>query len=201
LKMKRLFYVIALVLTLFTFSAHGQGKIDKTDKRFIDRLYAGGSLGLTFGSITQVDIVPIAGIWIIPQWTVGAGGRYSYYSHKGLFMGGSGERFRSNIWGASAFTQILPIPDLSETTPIPLKGGFFVHGETEWLYIDRSMMDPFAVDRDSGKTWIQLFLTGVGYRQKIGERAALNIMLLWDITKDTYSPYISNPMFRINITF
>jgi hypothetical protein len=171
------------------------------DKKFTDRLFIGGAVGLTFGSITQIDIVPIGGIWVIPQWSLGVGGRYSYYSHRGYFIGGPSQTYRSNIWGVSGFTQILPIPDLGEVTPIPFNGGIFFHGEIEGLFIDRRMIDPFATDFETGKTWIKIYLIGVGYRQKLGERAAFNVMLLWDITRDSYSPYISNPMFRVNFTF
>jgi hypothetical protein len=171
------------------------------NKKFTDRLFLGGAIGLTFGDITQVDIVPIGGIWVIPQWSAGVGGRYSYYRQRGYSIVGQSQTFQSNIWGVSGFTQILPIPDFSEVTPIPFNGGIFFHGEIESLYIDRKMIDPFANDIETGKTWIKLYLIGVGYRQKLGERAAFNVMLLWDITKDSYSPYISNPMFRVNFTF
>jgi hypothetical protein len=170
------------------------------DKKFTDKLFYGGAIGLSIGDVSQVDIVPIAGIWIIPQWSLGVGGRYSYYSHRGYFIGGPSQTYRSHIWGTSAFTQVLPIPDLSEVTPIQIHGGLIFHAEIEWLYIDRRMINPFVTDGETGKTWINLYLIGLGYRQRIGERAAFNILLLWNVKKDTYSPYISNPMIRVNFT-
>ncbi|PKP36498.1 MAG: hypothetical protein CVT98_07735 [Bacteroidetes bacterium HGW-Bacteroidetes-15] len=185
--------------TLFVSLTNGQVRTVEETKEFKDKIFWGGAIGLTVGDITQIDIIPVAGIWFIPQWSVGIGGRYSYYSHKGYFIGGPSEPYRSHIWGGSVFTQILPIVDFSEVLPIPLRGGIMLHGEYERLYIDRKMVDPFASNL-TGKTWVELFLVGVGYRQRLGEKAALNIMLLWEVSNNNFSPYPQNPMLRVNLT-
>lgn len=177
----------------------GQKSTEYKPEKFSDKLFFGGALGLTVGDITQIDIIPVAGIWVIPQWSLGIGGRYSYYSHRGYFIGGPSEPYRTHIWGGSVFTQILPIVDFSEVLPIPVHGGIMFHGEYEKLYLDRKLIDPFTSSATS-KTWIDLYLVGVGYRQRIGEKAALNILLLWEISNSSYSPYKQNPMLRVNIT-
>jgi hypothetical protein len=177
----------------------GQKSSEYKLEKFSDKLFFGGALGLTVGDITQIDIIPVAGIWVIPQWSLGIGGRYSYYSHRGYFIGGPSEPYRTHIWGGSVFTQILPIVDFSEVLPIPVHGGIMFHGEYEKLYLDRKLIDPFTSSATS-KTWIDLYLVGVGYRQRIGEKAALNILLLWEISNSSYSPYKQNPMLRVNIT-
>lgn len=46
-----------------------------------------------------------------------------------------------------------------------------------------------------------MFLAGVGYRVPIGERAALNILVLWDLTNNSYSPYTTNPLLRVSVNF
>ena len=189
---------LALIIVLFiAMLANGQERSEP--KRFSDKLFFGGSLGLSVGHVTQIDIVPVAGIWVIPQWSLGIGGRYSYYSHKGYVIGGPSNPYRTHIWGASAFTQIVPIPDFSELLPVNIKGGVFFHGEYERLLIDKQRINPFTTT-SKGKTWVELYLVGFGYRQRLGEKAALNIMLLWEVSKNSFSPYPQNPMLRVNFT-
>ncbi len=154
---------------------------------------------MTIGDITQLDVIPVGGIWVIPQWSLGVSGRYSYYRQRRYFWGESATAYHSHIWGGSVFTQILPVPDFSDILPVKMHGGIMLHAEYERLLIDRRMLDPFG-GSSTGKTWVDLYLAGVGYRQKIGEKAALNIMLLWELSGSNFSPYPQNPMIRVNFT-
>jgi hypothetical protein len=192
---KRIVLPLIFILS-FNFS---YGQLKHSDKTLKEKIFFGGSLGLTIGTVTQIDIVPVAGIWIFPQWSMGVSGRYSYYSYKAMTIGLPNEPYRTHIWGGSVFTQILPIADFSEVTPIKLHGGILFHAEYERLFVDRGLVNPFDTNA-TGKTWIELYLLGVGYRQKLGEKAALNIMLLWEVSNNRYSPYPQNPMLRINFT-
>jgi len=55
--------IITFFLVLFSFNSFAQNESD--EKKFSDKLFFGGTLGLMFGDVTQVDIVPLAGIWVI----------------------------------------------------------------------------------------------------------------------------------------
>ena len=191
--------IVLMFITLCSVGGKAQESTVKTPAKFSDKLFWGGSLGLTIGDITQVDVIPVGGIWVIPQWSLGVSGRYSYYRQKRYFWGEAASAYNSHIWGGSVFTQILPVPDFSEILPIKMYGGIMLHAEYERLLIDRRMIDPFG-SSVSGKTWVELFLAGVGYRQKLGDRAALNIMLLWELSGSSSSPYPQNPMIRVNFT-
>lgn len=191
--------IVLMFIMLGSVGGKAQESTVKTPAKFSDRLFWGGSLGLTIGDITQVDVIPVGGIWVIPQWSVGVSGRYSYYRQKRYFWGEAASAYHSHIWGGSVFTQLLPVPDFSEILPVKMHGGIMLHAEYERLLIDRRMIDPFG-SSISGKTWVELFLAGVGYRQKLGDRAALNIMLLWELSGSSSSPYPQNPMIRVNFT-
>lgn len=168
-------------------------------QRPADRIFYGGSLGLTIGSrVTQFDIVPMVGMWILPQWSAGVGGRYTYRKERFSYIDGSSESSKTNIWGFSAFTQVLPIPDFYETFGFGVHGGVILHGEYEGLYIDRKKLD---VNSSEGRGWVHMYLVGGGWRQRVGDRAAVNILLLWNIADNQYSPYTSNPIMRFSITF
>lgn len=169
-------------------------------KTLRDKIFFGGSIGMVFGNVTRIDILPQAGMWIIPQWAVGFGGRYSYRRERFNIIGGQSNPYKTHIWGLSGFTQILPIPDLDKTFKIGIHGGIVFQGEWEGLYLDKGTLDPLTPN-PSGKSWVHIILVGGGYRIPVGERAALNILLLWDLTNSKYSPYTTNPLIRLNVNF
>lgn len=197
MKSKYLSYAASFIV-LVSISYNSLAGNQYEEKKFVDKLFFGGAIGLTFGDVNQVDIVPLAGIWIVPQWSLGVGGRYTYFSRRSIFQGE--KVLRTHIWGASTFTQILPIADFSKVLPINLHGGIILHGEYEGLYLDQRMIDPLNSNL-AGKSWVHLYLAGFGYRQILSDRAALNILLLWDLSNNQYSPYVSNPLLRVNVTF
>lgn len=157
-----------------------------------DRLYAGGSLGLAFGGrITQIDLLPVAGVWIVPQWGIGLGGRYTFRNEHFNLETGSSASNKTHIWGLSAYTQLLPIPSLHDAFGIPIDGGPLLHAECEQMW----------VNSHGERLSTRLFLLGGGWRQKAGKRAAVSMMALWNLSRNTYSPYIDNPILRFSITF
>lgn len=195
---KSIFWVVLLTTySTITFSQRKHGDF----QRFSDRVFFGGSLGLAIGNrITQIDVLPQGGLWIFPQWSVGVGGRYTYRRERFSFdpSNTSIKPVTTTIWGYSGFTDILPIPDFNEAFGVRLHGGFVIHGEFENLYLDRKFFDITATQ---GMGWIHMYMVGGGWRQRIGDRAAVNFLVLWDLTDNRYSPYTSNPILRFSITF
>lgn len=194
---KSIFLVIFVSVSTLAFSQRKHGDF----QRFSDRVYFGGSLGLAIGNrITQIDVLPQGGIWIFPQWSVGVGGRYTYRRERFSFDPSSTsiKPVTTTIWGYSGFTDILPIPDFNEAFGVKLHGGFVIHGEFENLYLDRKFFD---ITSTQGMGWIRMYMVGGGWRQRIGDRAAVNFLVLWDLTDNRYSPYTSNPILRFSITF
>lgn len=113
-------------------------------KTFRDKIFFGGSIGMVFGTVTRVDILPQAGMWVIPQWAIGIGGRYSFRKERFNIIGGQTNPYKTHIWGLSGFTQILPIPDLDKAFKIGIHGGIVFQGEWEGLYLDKGTIDPFV---------------------------------------------------------
>jgi hypothetical protein len=50
------------------------------------------------------------------------------------------------------------------------------------------------------RLWIDNLLVGAGLRQPVGKRAAINLLILWDVTQNDYSPH-TNPIFRMGFSF
>lgn len=157
-----------------------------------DRLYAGGSMGLSVGgSVAQVDLLPVVGVWVFRQWSLGLGGRYSFRRARFSLQQGLTDGPSGHIWGASAFTQVLPIPSLHETFGLGIDGGPLLHAEYERLWTVSHGIRSNA----------QLVMLGAGWRQRMGPRMALCMMALWNLSSSAQSPYADNPVLRLCITF
>ena len=164
----------------------------QTYASFADRLYAGGSVGLSFGGrITQIDLLPTAGLWIVPQWGIGLGGRYSFRNEHFNLETGSSASNKTHIWGLSAYTQVLPIPSLYDAFGIAIDGDPVLHAECEQMWISSH----------GEQLSTRLILVGGGWRQRAGKRAAVSMLALWNLSRNTYSPYMDNPILRFSITF
>lgn len=194
--MKRL--LLIAVAALLAYSGYAQKPHGEFDS-FGERLYAGGTLGLNFGSrTTQIDIQPVGGLWILPQWNIGVAARYMYRRERFSLEQGTSNSSKSHIWGVSGSTQVLPIPDFYDAFGVDIHGGVVFHCEYEYLYLDKNLVN---MDAGGGKQWVQICFLGVGWRQRVGNRSAVNLLVLWDVSKNSYSPYIDNPVLRFSITF
>ena len=47
-----------------------------------ERLFYGGSFGLQFRTVTDIDISPVVGIWLLPRLNIAAGPKYRYYKDR-----------------------------------------------------------------------------------------------------------------------
>lgn len=193
------FFIALIVLLTSSIVTVAQEKI-KEEKTFRDKIFFGGSVGMVFGTVTRVDILPEVGMWVLPQWAIGFGGRYTFRKDHYNFINGESSTYKAHIWGVSGFTQILPIPDLDKAFKIGIHGGPIFQGEWEGLYMDKGTIDPNAIN-PGNKGWVHIILVGAGYRFPLGERAALNLLVMWDLTNSKYSPYTTNPLLRVNINF
>lgn len=194
--MKRLFLlVLSMSVSILSWSQRPHGEFN----RFVDRFYGGGTLGLNFGNrFTLIDIEPMGGFWIFPQWTLGATARYMFRRERFNLEQGTSKPITHHIWGLSGFTQVLPIPDLYDAFGINIRGGPVLHCEYENLYISRKLVD---LEATSGWQWVNICFVGVGWRQRLGDRLAVNVLVLWDVYRSSYSPYLDNPLIRFNIVF
>ncbi|HNY57278.1 MAG TPA: hypothetical protein PKK93_03895 [Bacteroidales bacterium] len=153
------------------------------------RLFFGGSFGLQFGTVTNIKVAPLAGIWLLPRIAAGAGPTFQYY--KDPFG-------RTSIYGGRAMLQLTLIQNLNNIIPIGLNTGIYVNGEYEALSLQRAFFtsDPDAI----GRIWHGTFLAGAGLSQPTGRRSSMNISFLWSITGNEYGIY-DTPEIRIEFYF
>ena len=151
--------------------------------RHIDRMYFGGSFGLQFGTYTNISLLPIIGYKVTEKFSVGTGAVYNYIGYRGSSY---------SSYGARAFTQ-LEFFGIGE-------GAVLGHAEVEFL--NTKYEDNYGYIGDD-RTLLTLPLVGVGYRQRISEKASLDMLLLYNVNSKVVGNPYSNPVFRVgfNIPF
>lgn len=155
-----------------------QQKIEDEEMSFKDRLYSGGSFGLQFGNYTNISLLPILGYRVNNKWNVGVGAVYHYIKSGSISL---------NNYGGRAFTQ-LELFNLFE-------GAVLAHAETEILSSEYITVDYNGYYTGNRRRIIALPLAGVGYRQRVSDRASFDILILYNFSEDEANPY-NNPVFR-----
>ncbi len=180
---------IFIFILLSSVSAFAQKRTEEPPP-LKERLFFGGSFGLQFGTITDIEVSPVAGIWLLPRLAVAAGPDYRFY--KSPIIG------RTDIYGGRLYTEFYVIRDLNNIIPIGLNLGFFLHGEDELLSLESGFWkDP---PYNSKRFLVNTGLAGVGISQPIGRRSSMNMMVLWTLN-DTQFQLYGNPDFRISFNF
>lgn len=147
---------------------------------FRKKLYVGGNFGLSLsGRFLLLDISPIVGYKITKKFSLGPGAVYQLaYSRA----------FSYSNYGAKVFTRFLFLP------------AFFAHAEQEVLSVPILALTPtnqYVIDH---RVNVYSTFVGGGYRQRIGNRLALDTMLLFNLTSTDLSPY-SNPVLRFGFYY
>jgi hypothetical protein len=156
---------------------------------FKDRLFYGGSLGLQFGTITDINVSPVIGYWVLPRVAVAIGPTYRYYKDPSS---------ETAIYGAKGYIQFAVVQDLSSVIPVGGHTGIFLHLEDELLSLNSYFWkwpNPFTSER----FYLNTVLVGGGISQHLGRRSTLNFMVLWPLD-NPYSLY-SNPEMRISFIY
>ncbi|KPL12221.1 MAG: hypothetical protein AMS26_18430 [Bacteroides sp. SM23_62] len=161
-----------------------------------DRIFFGGNFGLQFGTVTNIEISPLAGIYLTPRLAMGPGIRYEYYksNYPGFVP------YETHIYGGTVFARYMVIKNMGEAVGLGLNFGLFGHSEYEILSLESRYFEIGAPPDAEGRFNLHSVLLGGGIYQPIGRRAGFLIMILWNLNETASSPY-SNPIFRIGFNF
>lgn len=199
----RFYSRVSLITVILIFTAHlklsGQESADdrfpfdqKTENgtpSFKDRMFFGGSFGLLFGSVTDIQISPVVGYWVLPRIAVAAGPTYRYYKN---YLD------KTSIYGGKAYVQIMVVQDLNSFIPMGVHTGLFLHCEDELLSLKANFWK--APLNPLGRFYLNTVLVGGGMSQQLGKRASMNFMVLWPLNDSNYDIY-SKPEIRVSFTF
>ncbi|MEI6577605.1 MAG: hypothetical protein WCO63_15630 [Bacteroidota bacterium] len=142
---------------------------------FMDRLFFGGNLGLSFGTVTLIDISPLVGYKISPQFVAGLGLTYQYYQDNTYTPA-----YKTDVYGGRVFARYY--------TKIQI----FLHTEYEILnYLQYTNFGSQRVNENN-------FYVGGGYSQNVGGRVGAEFLILYNLNQLPNSMY-PNPIYRIGI--
>ena len=108
--------ILFISICLFSIFAYGQDTIvhrpedpQREQKPPLkDRLFAGGDIGLQFGTITYVYLAPILGYKVTEKFSIGGGPSYSYLKDNSNQFGPVS--YTSSDYGGRVFGQYQVIP-------------------------------------------------------------------------------------------
>ena len=147
------------------------------------RWFYGGFIGASFGDIEYVEIAPLVGYRITPQFGMGLGLLYRYRKDTRYY-----EDFTSTDYGANLFARYY------------LTSGLFLQGEYDYTDYE------YLADLDTGATGRDTYdalLAGVGFNTAVGRGAGLYVLALYDFSYDENDPYRlydSAVQFRIGVS-
>ena len=136
--------------------------------KFGNNYSVGGNFSILFGSVTLIDLSPQISSEILPKIHLGAG-------LSGIYYNDSFNRYSTTILGGRLFGRWFPLDYL------------FTHLEFEILNGEWIAGQKFNITSN---------YLGIGYRNTLGSKSGLDVLLLYNLTQSEYSPY-SNPTFRI----
>ncbi len=178
--------IVFFFFGIFCFSSSSFGQNADVDSAakvpFKDRIFVGGSLGLSFGDYTFIEVAPIVGYKITDALSAGVGGRYSYVNVNDQFLGYS---YNYNSYGGSLFSRFI------------VYKGIFLAAEFEANNFEVfRLIDPINGVFTTDRAWIPSLLLGGGYMQNAGGKVSVYLSLLYDVLQDPNSPYYRIPVIR-----
>ncbi|MGI4741118.1 MAG: hypothetical protein ACRYG7_38620 [Janthinobacterium lividum] len=159
-------------------------------------IYSGLGLGYSSnyysdGGVFNFSISPAIGYRINDRLAIGPGISYTYVNYS---FGKNNPSLNLNNIGVKVFGQFRVIDQ------------FFVHAEYEVTKAELPLVDQnnnYVIVNNriaTGTRQVQSPLAGVGYRSQISNRAAADIVLLYNF-QDGYNSIYSNPVIRFNFLF
>ena len=154
-----------------------------------ERVFYGGSMGLQFGSVTDIQLSPVIGLWVLPRLAFAVGPSYRYY--KDIYG-------RTDIVGGQGYVQVVLIQDFNNVISLGMHMGIFLQADDELLSLESYYWKQPPVTSD--RFFINTPLAGAGLSQPLGKRSALNMAFLWTLTTPQYDLY-STPEIRVSVVF
>lgn len=184
-------FLLAMLLLLEINCVKAQ---DDEEVTWRDRVFFGGNLSLSVGSVTAIEVNPLIGYRLTPRWSAGLGLDYEYYKSSGTYFGANyAGPYSTQIYGGNIFTSFVFLKNF------PTEGiSLFAHAESETLSLERKYFQDY---NGTGRFMLNSFFAGLGVRQRTGRRSSFNVLFLWNFNETQYSPYYGNPVIKFNFIF
>lgn len=138
---------------------------------FKDRIWFGGGIGLSFGTVTAVQLDPLAGFLLNKERTlsVGLGPSYTYIQDNRY-----APPFEMSTYGYRVFGRWRAIEQA------------YLHAE----FLHMNLEPYFNHGFERGRIWVPHLLLGAGYVQAISGRSSFYLQVLFEVLQDPNSYYV-----------
>ncbi len=158
-----------------------QEKSPKEKKPRSQKVFFGGSLGLSFGSYTRIAVYPQIGYRITPKLTTGIELGYIYISDTRY----DPNRDYSN-YGASIFAQYRILKPV-------------------YVHVEYAAYNCLVYDKEfpynEYRAWVPFLFLGAGFIQKVGKSTHIFAQVKFDVLQNEKSPYGDwDPLIRVGAT-
>lgn len=146
-----------------------EAKPDRTP--FKDRLWFGGGIGLSFGTVTAIQLDPLVGVHLdkASRLSSGLGISYNYFRDNRY-----APPYEMSAYGYRVFSRYRLIEQA------------FLHAE--FLHLN---MEPYYYYKENrGRIWVPHLLVGGGYVQPLGSGSSFYLQVLFEVLQDPNSFYI-----------
>lgn len=174
--------VFLLLLSASTAVAQGpeaNTKKPKDPRPFSERVWFGGGIGLSFGTVTAVQLDPMVGYKIDQggKLSVGLGGSYWYFRDNRFVPA-----YDFKAYGYRTFSRYRVIEQA------------YLHAEFLHMNVEANRFTTFSEIQP--RVWVPHLLLGAGYVQPLGSRSSIFIQVLFDVIQDPNSIYFNQgPIF------
>lgn len=177
-------------------------------ENFWKRVSVGGNLGFQIGNITGIMVAPEVSVRTVENFYVGTRLIYQYFYYKDYFYDYDTREYlsyQSNVFGGALFARYY-LNGLFDN----FLGNLFGHIEYEYLSYQRPfvqsysasahIIDPYGYYYEKGRSIVEInsFFVGGGFRQPVGNRVSMDILVLFNLN-DTYNSPYSNPIIRFGV--
>jgi hypothetical protein len=149
------------------------------DQPWFEKVTVGGNFQAWFGNPSFVFLSPTIGYMPVNNLNVGIGGIYNYTS---VNFGAYG-RFTQSIFGGHSFARYT------------IAESYFVQTQFDLL----RQPDWYSPDVND-RVWVKYLLLGGGFRQMIGDRAALITSIMYNLTPHPFSIYPGRVILQFGFT-
>ncbi len=190
-------YILFLLIVIHQADAKENNSFKDNSKEETKETYLfwGGSLWLSFGTYTYVDVNVVFGTQLTERLSLGLSGKYQYYNDKRSISGD----FESSVYGGSIFSQFAVIKDFRNLIKVKGHSGIIAHVEYEFLNTEYNYIYFNDPDLNYDRYWLHNILIGGGYFQQMGRGSKSYIILLWNVNETGDNPYIY-PQLRIGFS-
>jgi len=184
--MKQLTFAMLILFFVTTVTAQestpvSPPKPETPTPSFGERLFFGGNLGLSFGSLTYVNVSPTVGYRFSDRFGAGLGPAYSYFSDNR----DKNYKYSTHTYGGRLFGQYLVMDNL------------MLYSEYEMINIEVPDLLFTKLIREN----VSSLFVGGGYMQRFGNgNSGVSLMLLYNIMESDYNIY-QNPIIRTGFNF